>query len=128
VLDATELFAGSLVGIDAAGFLTSWADTAGHEFQGILLEGVTGDATPATGQEVPEGRVNTRGDTLKGATVASAVQGSVNSLVYASTDNPADFVLTATLNVGAVGWVSRFVSAGVADVTLFTPSEHLALN
>jgi hypothetical protein len=122
--DTVQLFAGSFVGVDASGYLDKWADTAGHEFQGLLLEGVTGDisALPPV-----EGRVDTSGVTLLSATVAAAVQGSVNALVYCETDNPADMDLTASVSVAAVGWVKRFISAGVADVTLFTPEEHLAL-
>lgn len=122
--DGVTLYAGALVGVDASGYLDKWADTVGHEFQGILLEGAVGDtsASPPV-----EGRVDTSGVTLPNVAVASAVQGSVNALVYSSTDNPADFVLSATTNVAAVGWVKRFRSAGFADVTLFTPEEHLAL-
>ncbi len=140
--DGVTLFAHSLVGVDASGFLDKWANTAAHEFQGLLIDGdrhagtlqsdgtysITGDSTPAAGRTAPEGHVDVSGLTLLSVPVNSAVQGSVNALVYCATDNPADFVLTATANVRAVGWVSRFVSAGVCDVTLFTPEEFLAQN
>lgn len=125
VADTIVLFAGALVGTNAAGFLTKWADTAGHKFKGILLAPVTG-ATSAT--PPAEGRVNTEGATLRNVAVASLTQADVNALVYCATDNPADFSLSVATNVKAVGWVSRFISAGRGDVTLFTPSEHQGLN
>ena len=129
--DETQLFRGSLVGIDAGGYLDKWANTAGHQFQGILLdgdmrasgtiiEGETSDTLP------PEGRVNTEGLTLLSATVGSVAVTDNNALVYCTTDNPADLSLTATGIVAAIGWVKRFVSSGVADVTLFTPEESMS--
>ncbi len=125
VANTVQLFAGALVGINAAGFLAKWADTAGHKFIGVLLAGVTGDtgATPPV-----EGSVNTNGLVFDSVTVASLTQADVNALVYCATDNPADFALTASSNVKAVGWVSRFISSGVGQVTLFTPEEHWMLN
>lgn len=126
VADATQLYAGSFVGINAAGYLDKWADTAGHKFVGILLEDVLGDtsASPPV-----EGRVDDSGVTLKDIPVATASQASVNSLVYCETDNPtADCDLSASTNVEAVGWLSRLTGSGVGDVTLFTPEEHWGLN
>lgn len=125
VKNATALVGGTLVGVEAAGFLVNWGpDTAGHYFLGMLLADATGNtsATPPV-----EGRVNTEGLVIRNVTVASLVQADVGTLVYCGTNNPADFTLTAQTNVKAVGWVSRFISAGRGDVTLFTPSEHRAL-
>jgi len=119
VVSGDTIYAGSLVGTNAAGFLVPWADTAANKFVGIALETVVGDGSL-------ECRVNENGDILKGATVASAVQASVNSLVYCETDNPADLDLSASTNVDAIGIVIRYISAGVADVMLFTPTEHEA--
>jgi len=123
--DGVTFFGGGLVGTNAAGFLAKWADTAGHQFAGILLAPCVGStsATPPV-----EGRVNTEGVVLRNVPVASLTQADVNSLVFCATDNPADFTLSATTNVKAVGWVSRFISAGRGDVQLFTPAEHRALN
>lgn len=123
--DAVELFAGSFVGINAGGYLEGWEDTAGWTFVGLLLEGDTGDtsATPP-----PAGKVDCSGPTLVAAAVASVADTDMGALVYCETDNPADMDLTASTNVKAVGWVSRFYSAGIADVTLFTPEEYLGLN
>lgn len=119
VVSGDTVYAGGLVGTNAAGFLVPWADTAGNKFVGVALQTIVGDGSL-------ECRVNENGDFLSGATVASAVQASVNSLVYCETDNPADLDLSASTNVGPVGIVSRFISAGVADVVLFTPTEHEA--
>lgn len=128
--NAVTLFRGSFVGVDAGGFLDLWADTAGHRFQGLLLDGDASAAvaapaiTGATGDTPPtEGRVDTSGVTLNAATVASVAVTDNNALVYCITDNPADLTLTPSANVGPVGWVKRFISTGIADVTLFTPEE-----
>lgn len=125
VADGVALFGGSLVGVNAAGFLAKWADTAGHRFVGILKENVTG----ATAALPPvEGMVLSEpGLTILNAAVASLTQADVNALVFCATDNPADFSLAASTNVKAVGWVSRFRAAGVGDVTLFDPEAHIAL-
>jgi len=125
VANGVTLYAGALVGINAGGYLAKWADTAGHKFAGVLLAGAVGNtsATPPV-----EGRVDTSGLTIKGALVASLAVTDVNALVYCTTDNPADFSLSAGSNTKAVGWVSRYISSGVGDVTLFTPEEHWGLN
>lgn len=123
--NGVTFYAGGLVGTNAAGYLAKWADTAGHKFEGILLAGGVGNtsATPPT-----EGRVDTSGLVLAGATVASLTQADVNTLVHCTTDNPADLTLVAGSNVKAIGVVIRYISAGVGDVRLFTPTEHQTLN
>ena len=123
--DGVTLFRGSFVGVDASGYLDKWADTLDHKFMGILLDGdMRANGTTIIGETSdtlpPEGRVDTSGVTLLSATVASAVQGSVNSEVFCSTDNPADLTLVSTNNTGAIGFVKRYVSAGVADVQLYS--------
>lgn len=122
VKSGVTLYAGALVGTDANGFLDKWADTAGHKFEGVCLEGAVGDGSTIWA------RVDVSGLELLNVAVASAVQGSLNSLVHCTTDNAADFSLTAGSNVKAVGRVSKFRSAGYADVLLYTPQEHDALN
>jgi len=117
-------YGGGLVGLNAAGYLAKWADTAGHTFLGLLLAPVVGDTSATL---PPEGRVDISGITLRSATVASVARTDENALVYCTTDNPADFTLTpgSTLLSSPVGYVARFVSSGVADVTLFTPEEAM---
>lgn len=124
VKNGVQIFAGSLVNIDAAGYLDKHADTSGHRFIGIALAGATGDTSASS---PPEVRVNQEGFTLLKATVASAVQASVNSQVHCTTDNPADLTMVAGSNIKAVGVVTRFHSAGVADVELFSPMEHQSI-
>ena len=53
-----------------------------------------------------------------------AAQSDVNSLVYTTTGNPADMTLTATTNLKAVGYVTRWYSGTKCDVQLFTDAEH----
>lgn len=125
VLTSSVIYQGALVGVASSGFLVPWANTAGHRFVGQAVAGVTGNsaATPPVTAIVDDS-----GCDLLRAAVTGAVQTSVGALVYSATDNPADLTMSATANVKAVGIVLRFHSAGVADVRLFTPTEHAALN
>lgn len=124
VKDATQLYAGALVGTDANGFLDNMADTAGLKFAGVLMQDVLG--ATATGVE---GIVDVSGVTLQNVAIAGIfVQADVNSLIYSGDGNPNTCTKTAATNVKAIGWASRFRSAGFGDVTLFTPEEHLGLN
>lgn len=122
VRNGVQLYAGALVCLDADGFLTNCADTAGFRFVGVLLEDVLGNtsATPPV-----EGRVDTSGLVLLNRDVfVVSAQSDVNSLVYTTTGNPADMTLTATTNLKAVGYVTRWYSSTKCDVQLFTDAEH----
>jgi len=126
VANSTTLYAGSLVAINTSGFLVKLADTSGFRPVGILQQTVTGDttATPPV-----EGIVDVSGVTLQNVAIAGTfVQGDVRSLIYCSTDNPADCTKTAATNIKAIGYATRFRSAGFGDVTLFTPEEQYGLN
>ncbi len=125
VKNATTIYAGSLVGLDANGFLDKWSDTAGHKFIGVLMQDVVGDtsASPPV-----EGRVDESGVVLKNVAIAGTfVQGSLNDPIYCSSGNTADCTRTAATNVKAVGWAKRFRAAGFGDVQLFTPNEYQCL-
>ena len=124
VANGQVIYANSLVGVNSAGFLVPWANTAGHRFVGRAIEGCTGNTsvTPAVTCIVSEF------DELPSALVASGVQASVGALIYCATDNPADFQLGATANVKAVGVATRFRAAGVLDVRLFNLIEYHGLN
>lgn len=124
VANGQVIYANSLVGVNSAGFVVPWANTAGHRFLGRAIEGVTGNtsATP------PVSCIVSEGDELPSSLVASGVQASVGALIFCATDNPADFQLGVTANVRAVGIATRFRAAGVLDVRLFTPTEAAALN
>ena len=115
-----QFYAGALVGINAAGYVAKWADTAGHRFLGIVLEDVLGD-------NVKTVKVDTSGRTLIRATVALLTRADVNARVHCTTDNPADLTLVAGANVQGIGWVKEFISAGVGVVELFTPAEYQGL-
>lgn len=124
VSNGVTIPAGALVALGAGGYLTNLTDTLGYEFVGIALETVTGNTSVSPAVEC---RVNIEGLTLKGVAVASLTQANVGDLVYCESNNVADMDLTASTNLDAVGYVSRFISAGLGDVTLFTPAEHLGL-
>lgn len=125
VADTVTLYAGELVCLNAGGFLAKLADTAGFRFVGVVQQTVTG----ATGATPPvEAIVDVSGVTLQNVAIAGTfVQGDVRSVVFNTTGNPADTTKTAPTNLKAIGYASRFRSAGFGDVTLFTPEEHLAL-
>lgn len=136
IADGVTLYRHSLVGINAAGYVDKWANTAGHQFLGLLDDGYerSGPATGIVGNtsdnRIPEAYTDTGGQTLLGVTVTGATQAGVNGPVYCATDNPEeDLTTSATANVKAVGWLSRYGgSTSDCDVTLYTPEEHLALN
>lgn len=124
VKNSTTLYAGSLVGTDANGYLDNWADTAGLKFEGRLLHGAVGNtsATPKV-----EGRVDTSGPILQGVPVSGASTiACVNAVVYCTTGNTDDLTLTATSNVGPVGRIVRWNSATDCEVQLLTPTEAKA--
>jgi hypothetical protein len=112
------IYAGALVCIAAgSGLLTLCGVAVTDFFVGIALNGgVSGDDI----------RVDISGVFLREVTVASAVQTSVMKPVWPANGNPEDIVLTDPAGILAIGFVSRFHSAGIADVKLFTPAEHLA--
>ena len=120
VLKNSEVvYGGSLIGIDADGFAVKWSNAA-LSFAGVALAGATGNTSASPKVEV---RVNTSGTTLRNATVASVAQTNLGDLVYCSTDNPADLVLTPTSAAPPVGKVVRYVSSGVADVEVFASAD-----
>ena len=126
VKNATTLYAGSLVVTDANGLLDNAADTSGMRFVGILLSDVVGDtsATPPV-----EGQVDTSGACLLAVPVTGVTaRTDVNSLVYTTTGNPlADLSTTATTNLKAVGFITRWYSGTTVDVQLFTEAENYGL-
>lgn len=124
VKNSTTLYAGSLVGTDANGYLDNWADTAGLKFEGLLLAGAVGNtsASPKV-----EGRVNTSGPILMGVPVSGASTiACVNAMVYSTTGNTDDLTLTATSNVGPIGRIVRWTSATDCEVRLLLPTEAKA--
>jgi hypothetical protein len=111
-----------------AGFLDHWDDTLGVDFVGIV---VGGDYNSATGlltgsAALEEATVDASGVTLMHMAVAgTATAAKRHDLIYCADSDPANFTLTDTTNA-PVGYMSRWRSATDADITLFTPGEHLA--
>lgn len=121
--NAEVAFKGSLIGLSVTtGYAVSWADTAALEFMGIATTGVTGDTSATPPKEV---EVDCTGVIIKriNVTGTSAIT-HVGDLVYASTDNPADFTLTGTANTDPIAIVTRWYSSATCDVMLLTPAEH----
>lgn len=130
VKNSTTIYEGSLVQVDANGFLEGWDQ--GGALVGILIGGDTTDAGAITGDTSasipPEGRVDTSGVILMHVPVTGAAQAYVGDLVYCTTDNPAADLTRTDPGVGAepVGWMVRYRSASDCDVQLFTPAEFKA--
>jgi len=124
VTNATQLYAGALVGILATGYVGFWDDNAAAVFLGICEEDVLGDtsATPPV-----EAKVNTEGVTLRNITVGGTpTQAKVGDPVYSADGNITSLTLTiGTLN-HPIGYMSRYISATEQEVTLVTPTEMLA--
>lgn len=128
IADGVTLYEGQLVQLES-GYLNHWDETG--KFLGILIGGAdragdgvilgeTSDSVP------PEGRVDESGVTLCNMAVAGTVTiADVGALVYCADSDPANFTKTDTTNP-PVGRIKRVISAGVADVELFTPTEWLA--
>lgn len=124
VKDATQLYAGALVGVaDADGLLDNWNNTATTRFLGVLLESVLGNtsASPAV-----TGKVDTSGVILQHVAVAGTpTQAKVGEPVFCADGNPAGLTMTATTSP-AIGLLTFYRSASDCDVTLFTPEEAAA--
>lgn len=125
VANTVQIYAGALVCTNAGGFLTNCADTAGNRFVGVALHDALGDTSATPNIEV---QVDTSGLCIINTSVAgAAAQSDVNSLVYVGTSNPADLTLTATTNLKAVGYVTRWYSGTLCDVQLFAEEENYGL-
>lgn len=133
VKNGTTIYYGALVGIDSvlvsSGKLVNWNVSSGMlRFCGIAIPrgtrdlpySVLGNSGGTVVCEVYEG-----GGRLENVVVAGAVALSLGDPVYASDENT--FTMTATANVGAVGRIVRYVSAGVADVQLWSAMEYAAM-
>ncbi len=120
VKSGVKVYAHSLVGVDLDGWLIPYNNIATTRFAGICQETVTGNGTTI------EARVDDSGVVLKNQTLAASSQATVNSLVYCTTDNPADLSLTAATS-RAVGFVVRFNGGTSNDIELFTQAEQQCL-
>lgn len=124
VLNAQQIFSGALCAVDGNGFIQNWADTAGFNFAGMAMTGVTGDTAVSPDVEV---KLNTSGPIVKEVAVTGATGiGDVGDLCFATDENT--YNLAVSTNVKAVGVVTRYYSGTDCDVRLFTPAEYQALN
>lgn len=121
---ADTYYKGQLIAMKpSTGLAILWSDVAEYEFLGITTGGIV--STAAITDMV---RVDERGVILKKVTVtgASAVT-DTGSPVWAGDDNTETaFTLTATVNAGAVGIITRWWSSTTCDVRLLTPEQYKA--
>jgi hypothetical protein len=133
VRSGMTIYYGALVGLDTvnvnAGRLVNWNDNSGMlRFCGVAMprgtrdlpESVLGNAGGTIVCEVYEG-----GAILENVDVTNAVAMSLGDPVYCEDEGPT-FKLSATPNVGSVGRVSRYISAGKCDVQLWSSMEYAA--
>lgn len=116
-----QFYAGSLVGIDANGYAVKWGDVTGNKFLGFSQGKVLGNTSISP---APRVEVNTSGVILEKVSVtgASGIL-DLGKKVYGTDDDT--LTLTATTNVGAIGFVVGWHSGTICDVKLFTPTEFL---
>ncbi len=115
------IYAGSLVGTNAAGSLIAWDPAASTtKFVGIAEETVTGGTDVFC-------RVNTSGVTFETTVTGATGVSDINSLVQCSSSNYADCTLTIGAGAKAVGYVKQHINGTTCVVELFTPAEHLGL-
>lgn len=126
VRNGQTIYKGALVGISTVGVtdgrLVNWdADSGALDFLGIadpVANTAVGNSGGTVECPVVQGPVTLDNVAVTGANSAD----DVGDAVYASDENT--FTLTPTSNVGAVGWLSRYVSSGRGNVTLFSPNEY----
>lgn len=117
---ATQVWAGGLVGANAAGLLVPWDDTAANQFIGLCLE----NALEPTKDVAP---VNDEGFIVKNVPVASAVQASVQAEVFCTTDNVlTDLVVAGVATSRGIGRIIRFRTASDCDVEIYSAAEWAA--
>ncbi len=135
VANAEQIYAGALVGVNSAGYLVNWADTAGFVFKGLAIGGtpsvngagsnessVLGN-TSAT--RPPEMTVDVSGVTLKKQAVANETLMTAVGEEFAATDEDT-LTNVAPTNVKEIGTIRRFHSATEFDCKLYTPGEYMA--
>lgn len=120
---AVTYYAGALVGLNpTTGALVLWSDTAGLLFKGLVEQHFPLSDFGINTTAPNEVSVNESGPVLERVNVVGvASQANVGDLVYATDDNT--LTLTATVNVKAIGRISRWHTGVISDVKLFTPEE-----
>jgi hypothetical protein len=128
VRNTEEIFHGALVGISTIGItdgrIVNWNDTSGAlDFIGIAdpnADSVTGDANGTVECPIISGGVELESVTVTGVDSAD----DVGDPVYATDENT--FTLTATTNVGAIGWVTRQITGTTVDIRIFSEAQYRA--
>ena len=119
---AQQVWAGGLVGLNAAGFLIDWDNAAATQFVGVCAENAL--EGPTTQDVAP---IHDGGGILKHIPVASAVQGSVGLEIFCTTDNVlTDCVLAAGAVSRGFGRIIRFRSNTDCDIEIYSAAEWSA--
>lgn len=126
VQNAEVIYKGAFVGIESIGVTTgrliNWSSASSAvDWIGIAdptANSVTGNSGGTVECPVIQGPVTLVGVTVTGVNSAD----DVGDAVYATDENT--MTLSATSNVGSIGWVSRWYSSTTCDVTLFSPNEY----
>lgn len=119
---AQQVWAGGLVGLNAAGFLIDWDNAAATQFVGVCAENAF--EGPTTQDVAP---IHDGGGILKHIPVASAVQSSVGLEIFCTTDNVlTDCVLAAGAVSRGFGRIIRFRSNTNCDIEIYSAAEWSA--
>lgn len=88
-------------------------------------DGVLGDITPPTGEDIPSASIDIGGTIIENVTVtgASAVTDTVGQFVYCSTDNVSDLTLTRPTRGVPLGFIVNYRTGTSCDVYLFSLAE-----
>ncbi|HUU58382.1 MAG TPA: hypothetical protein VMZ50_02460 [Phycisphaerae bacterium] len=121
VANGVTVYPGSLVAVNAAGFLVPYAHVAGTRTVGIMNDGdaKTGDAGGTVLASVDVAGALVEQVTVTGATGIA----DVNSEVYGLTDNLNDLKLAQAATQGAVGMITRYYSGTLCDVWIYQASQ-----
>ena len=146
IAGGVTIYDGALVGLATTasaasqGSVTEWLGTNEDlKFLGIAritptsadstgdsVTGVTATAIASVGLATTIG-VDISGVTLQNITLAASgsltTHIQIGSLVFGTDENT---ITTVADVAGAIGWITKVYTAGIVDVKLFTPGEHLA--
>ncbi len=110
---ATKIFKGTLVSLNAAGFVKKGSDTVGEKFVGIAYEEVDNSGGAAGDKVIRVWQIGS----FEFALASTATQATVGVSVYLSDDQTVDLAAVTTSDV-LVGRVVEFVSASTVRVAI----------
>lgn len=112
---ATRIFKGTLVGVNASGYLVPMSDTAGLLFAGVALEGADNSAGANGARSLRVGKDGEHEFIYSGGDAAISRVGQV---AYCQNDQSVDEDPLLTTNDYAVGVIVEVVSAALVRVRI----------